>query len=85
MRSHWIQLSIDAIAVAVDLENEVWEQIDLMLLDWKVIKWEDIRRKVKEKWFMLYTRIICPIFHNIKQKLKDFLIPNSMSRLLSFT
>lgn len=36
-------MNIDAIAVAADLESEALGQIDLTLLDWKVIKWEDIR------------------------------------------
>ena len=41
-------MNIDAIVVAVDLENEALEQIDLTLLDWKVIKWEDIRMMTLE-------------------------------------
>ena len=36
-------MNIDAIAVAADLENEALEQIDPTLLDWEVVKGEDIK------------------------------------------
>ena len=39
-------MNIGAIAVAVDLENEELEQIDLTLLGGKEINWEDIRMMV---------------------------------------
>ena len=36
-------MNIGAIAVAVDLEKEALEQIDPTLLDWEVVKGEDIK------------------------------------------
>jgi hypothetical protein len=41
-------MNIDAIAVAADLENEALEQIDLTLLEWEVVKGEDIKLITRE-------------------------------------
>ena len=41
-------MSIDAIAVAIDFENEAQEQIDLTLLDWKIIDSKGIRNTIEQ-------------------------------------